>query len=331
VLEFIVPGLLEPIPDDWLPRTGLTLLERMLSRADAARETFSQVERNLCTRFGLRISDSEEVPAGALGLLGDGGDPGDGFWLCADPVHLVADRDRVMLFPIDGSAFSPAQTASRADLFNKHFSGDGWYLEAPSSTRWYLRAPRPLQVTTHPLHAVSGRSLDAFLPEGPDARLLRRMVAECEMLFHAAGGMTADQPPGPETTNSLWVSGGGTLPKGLAASFEQVVSSDPLALGLARSAGIPGIGHWRMLSNEPRTLVYETRLRQALSVGDEEAFLDAFRRLLDALAEAGKLLAAGKVTRIRIGDGLTRRWTVTTATQRRWWRRRRDFTSFQAV
>src|SRR5262249_34362100 len=91
-LELVVPGLLGGGAD--APRPALELLR--------ARGRATQAERLALEDWlkdGFNLEKEQGLPAGALSALALGVDPGDRFWLRADPVHLRADRDRLLLFP----------------------------------------------------------------------------------------------------------------------------------------------------------------------------------------------------------------------------------------
>jgi len=328
-VEIIAPGLFRLVPDDWLSGiAGLDRLERLLSRADRHPDPGQDEERALCSRFGLQVPEAEDAPAGALGLLGDGGNPADHFWFCAHPVDLIADRDRVLLSPAKASALAPEEPSARAALFNRHFEVEGWYLEAPHPTRWYLRAPRALQVSTQPLRRVAARSLDAYMPSGPDASLLRRLVTETEMLFHTLDTPGAAGRFGPVTANGLWLAGGGRLPGALTSPGGQLRSDDPVAKGLAMVAGMPLGALADVTAPGAGLVVYGQSLHQAVSTDDRDAYRAAFARCLEGLLAAEAELARGGLDTLWIADGRGGRWKLSRAARRRWWRRRRPFASF---
>ena len=62
------------------------------------------------------------MPAGALSALGLGLDPGGRFWMRADPVHLRADRDRVLLFPSHGFTLEADEAEQLGAALERHFA-----------------------------------------------------------------------------------------------------------------------------------------------------------------------------------------------------------------
>jgi len=67
------------------------------------------------------------------------------------------------------------------------------------------------------LHAASldrviGRSIDAWMPQGPHANQLRRLQTETQMLLYTHPFSEARQSRGAQAINSFWISGSGALP-----------------------------------------------------------------------------------------------------------------------
>ena len=89
--EFMVPGLFTAPPRDWLELLPeRARLERLLVRGDPWEAPAADPVANLLVRFG--CAPAQDPPLGPLSFLGEGGDPGDGFWFCAAPVLLHPDR-----------------------------------------------------------------------------------------------------------------------------------------------------------------------------------------------------------------------------------------------
>jgi len=76
------------------------------------------------------------------------------------------------------------------------------------------------------------------LPETPQARLLRTLHNEAQMLLYAHPINQQRENAGRMPINSLWLWGAGTLPPRRECDFDGVWSLNPLALGLARAAGV---------------------------------------------------------------------------------------------
>ncbi len=266
-----------------------------------------------------------DLPSAALCLLADApAGAHDGCWFHADPVHLRPDRDRLLLFA--GAALAPREDEADALVaaFNAHFAADGLYLIAIRPDRWYLRVADQPNLRTCPLYEVVGRDLDTCLPSGPDARAWNRWQNEAQMLFYGHPVNQARETAGRPVINGVWTWGGGVLPA-VSGGPALTIADHPLALGLARASG----GAWRGLDALDRAawrdvtgtvLVFWDHLWQ--SAGD----LDAWRRGLDILdvlvATLSSELAAKRLLRLTIDDGIGDRFTLSRAAQHCFWRRR---------
>lgn len=328
-LEIVCPELFARVPEAWLPRNGvLGALERLLSRADCRAERSGGLERNLCRRFGIEMADDEEVPGGALSLLADGANPGTGYWLRADPVRLHADRDRLILFVLNATTLHEGTASGYVDEFNRYFSPQGWRLIAPHPRRWYLGAPRPLELRTRSLREVRGRSVDSFLPSGADAPALRRLVTEAEMLLHEFFTAGAIATAGDQMANSLWLSGGGVLPLPGECRLSGVASDDPLVRGLARNARLNVASPLQPVTPYGRVLWFRDAVSDALSAEDASSYTAALGQIAEQCAAALASAQQGGLASVCLGDGVSRSCCASARQLRRWWRRRKQYQCF---
>ena len=88
------------------------------------------------------------------------------WWIRADPVHLQADRDRLIL--VDAAALDLTQDEANrlAAELQEPYRADGWLLKAPRPERWYLKPPTAPQITTTALPDVVARNIQQYLPRG---------------------------------------------------------------------------------------------------------------------------------------------------------------------
>jgi hypothetical protein len=208
--ELMVPGLLALPPAPRRPA-----LERLLARARVEHCDAESADAWLGRAFGL-----EPLPAGAL----TAGAPG--FWLRADPVHLRATREGMALVPVE--ALEPARAAALIDTLNRHFAGRHEF-RAPHPGRWVMSSA-PAPIDTPPAREIAGEDLAARMPPAPWPALLN----EIQMALHehpANEGRALE-------VNGVWLWGAGELPRTASARWRSVSAEDPLALGLARIAGL---------------------------------------------------------------------------------------------
>ncbi len=245
MVHLVVPGLLWPKDSIRDVTQGLELpaLASLIGRGRLERRPALPFECWLCETFGVR---NDEKPYGALRLLGEGRDPGGNAWLCADPAYLRFSRNTLVI-----DAAGPGLTADEAErlvgALNAHLAEFGEFI-APDPQRWYLRLARAPRIATHPLSAVTGRTIEPFLPQGEEARDWRRLINEAQVLLHNHPLNAAREAEGRPMANSLWLWGAGPLQTAAAAPATHVHADQPhpkgtsfgaLALGLAKLAGVP--------------------------------------------------------------------------------------------
>jgi hypothetical protein len=241
-LHLLIPGLLGPWQDirqQDLPELKVPALERLLSRATRQRLDVIGSDATLFSLFGLPVPDARDLPVAAVTRLADGSDPGSDWWLRADPVHLCADRWKVLLFDARNLNISSAEAGSLTAQFNETFAADGWFLEALRPQRWYLRGKEDPGLRTYPLAEVIRCDIKPFLPTGATARHWRSLLTETQMLFHGATVNAEREARGLPAINSVWFWGGGHLPQGARSSGQGLYANDALTRGLAQLARVP--------------------------------------------------------------------------------------------
>ncbi len=290
-----VAGLLWPQDSLADVTRGLDLpaLHTLLGRGRRRRRPALPSERWLCEVFGLQ---GEELPYGALRLLGEGRDPGGDAWLCADPVHLRFSRNTLVVGGAAELELAEHEAKQLVAALNDHLAEFGEFL-APHPQRWYLRPKRSPRIATHPRSAVTGRTLEPFLPQGDEAREWRRLINEAQVLLHNHPLNTAREAAGRATANSLWLWGAGPLPAAATAPAPHVHADHPLALGLARRAGIAAAPLPARFENAvPQGLTFLETLSEAAQSLDAAAW----RRGLEDLETRwlAPMLAALKARRV---------------------------------
>ena len=245
------------LPELFLPRAlhedacrGLSLpaLELLLSRAGHTALSPQGYEDWLCHAF--KVASQPDLPVAPLTLAADGGDATTGYWLRADPVHLEATRDRVLLIDATQLAIRSEEAAALVEALNGCLAQEGRGFLAPRPDRWYLHLTDHPQIATRTLPEAIGRDIRPLLAVGPEALLWHRLTNEVEMLLHAHVVNEARDARGEPTINSIWLWGGGFWPEVSPGSLRAIWSADPLARGLAKAAkldaaSIPeNAAHW---------------------------------------------------------------------------------------
>lgn len=322
-VTLVAPGLL-PVLDPGFP--GAPRLARILARARRHPAVDSCADRLLFRLFGLE--PGEAPPVAPVSLLGEGEDPGDHYWLRADPVQLEADQAQVFLVGNRFLTLDAGEAARLAAELDLHLREEGCRLLAPHPLRWYLRLPGPAALRTHSPAAAVGRAIHDFQPAGADRARWQRVATELQMLLHASPVNAGREARGLPCANSLWLWGGGALPPPPPARWDGAWGGGALSHGLARLTGTPwalapdSAGQWLAQVGPGRHLVVLDGLGEAALYGDRASWEQAAGALLQAWLEP--LLAVlpdGGPTRLWLLPGAGLRLELTRRLLRRWWRR----------
>ncbi|RFA28272.1 hypothetical protein CAI21_13215 [Alkalilimnicola ehrlichii] len=320
-LRLIVPGLLGPLPrvanPERLPR--LPALEVILGRG---RMTALSVRTSspVLIQSQFVAAPSQCLPAGPVAALGDGIEAGEGYWFCADPVHLHADLDRLTLMSEPDLITSPDEAASFIAELNEFLRDDGMRLEYGAPTRWYLHCVEAPNLTTTPTIEVKGHSVGDSLPSGPDAGRWARLQSELQMLLHSSAANRERTSRGLVPVNALWLWGGGRLADAKAEPYwTDVLTDDPLAGGWARLAAATVRGAATGFENVgQRVLGVDCRLDDVVAGGDVYRAWQGLERLeAEWFAPALAALQAGEFDSLELQTGSVRcslrrsdRWRV---------------------
>ena len=265
----------------------LPALQTFLARSQRALFPPVAWEAWLCQAF--EVERQRDWPVAALTVSVDGGDPKGYYWLRADPVHLHADRDRLLL--ADSSVFTLLEGEAHACIqaLNAHFASEGLHFSAPSEKRWYLRLESDPQIETVLLDEVAGMPVDRRLPSGPSSLRWHRLLNELQMLLHALPLNEARTERGDLPVNGVWLWGGGRHVPVRGRHFGSITADEPLSLALAANADVIATplaedGHrWLrdvrdFARDKPRLLVLDQLVVHA-RCGDLSAWREAIETL----------------------------------------------------
>lgn len=279
----------------------LASLELLVARGRIARSARQSFEHWLAQAFGL---GPDELPAGALSAIADGLEPDalEGRWMRADPAHLHLGREDFRLVPSAAFALDAGEALALCETVNGHF-GERLRL-TPTRARpgcWVARCFGADLPSSPPPVEAAGDDVDAHLRAPGSAAgtaQTHALLNEIQMLLHEHPVNEAREARGEPAVNSLWFWGAGAAPPAAGGPWQSLSTDDPLALGLARLAGIrvlaPQASADSWLAKAPtggRHLVVLDALRAPQALLDEEAYVAAlhvlearwFAPLLDAL------------------------------------------------
>jgi hypothetical protein len=221
--ELIVPGLLLPAASE----ARYPALEMLLARGRRESPESQTLEQWLQDAFE---QPDGPLAAGALALASVGQDPGDAWWVRADPVHLRVLRDRVVVVPGEALQVSPAEADEFVSALNRHFAGTAKF-HTLDAQRWVACLATENSFLDSPALVAAGR--DVASARGDEA-----LLTEIQMLLHSHPVNEAREARGEPAVNSLWLWGGGRMPGEARGPWRSVAAADPSALGLARVAGM---------------------------------------------------------------------------------------------
>jgi len=153
-------------------------------------------------RAGLVAED--DAPAAALRAAGSF----DGQLFCADPVRLQVSGDAVVLDAGAAADLSLNEAAGLIDLLNRHFAADGLAFHALANDQWLMASAAPIEARTCAPERAHARSIEACLPQGAQARRLKQIGNEAQMLLHDCPVNQAREARGQAPINGLWLWGG---------------------------------------------------------------------------------------------------------------------------
>ena len=201
-LILVAPGLLA-LPPQML--AAHVSLGRLAQLAPAPRLAPLGIAAALVVALGAPAS----TPIAPLAALGAGAEPGTHYVAAADPVHLVADRDDLVLAArVDDLG---TQANALAATLDAHFAAGGARLAIARPDAWFMRAERAYDVVTTPIDAALGHGLFPCQPRGADAVIWKRWLNAAQMLLHEHPVNAAREAQGRLAANGVWFWGGGTL------------------------------------------------------------------------------------------------------------------------
>lgn len=292
--ELVIPGLFAAAP-----AARAAALEMLLARGRCANAESQRLETWLGEGFGL---GEQPIPAGALTLLGTGEDPGTDCWSRADPVDLRLLRDRVILVPGAALRIRKEEAKALCEALNGHF-GSRMTVRVVGVDRWVARFEKDVEIGADSPLELSGRDVELARPAAAGASFSHRILNEAQMVLHAHPVNEAREARGEPAINSVWLWGAGRMPAVRTERWQSVSADDPLALGLARAAGIrhrpleSSAEEWlQRMPEDGRHLVVLDGLRMPLALSASGEYQDA----LAAIEKdwASPLLAALRAGRV---------------------------------
>ena len=151
-------------------------------------------------------------------------------WGFISPCHWEPGADHIRMHPTDTLGLQADEAERLREAMAPWFEPEGIRLvtDPDQPARW-LACGEPLRDlrSTAPDRAI-GRNLDLWMPEGPAARLLRRLQSEMQMLLYQHPLHDERRARGLPPVNSFWLHGTGALPRGFRRNEVRITVIDAL-------------------------------------------------------------------------------------------------------
>ena len=233
-LTVFIPGLLglvrELAPED-IP--AVPSIEYIFARGTVQQRPAANFTDTLCLLFNSPASGERDAPIAAISQLVDDNKPGQEIWMRADPVHLAADREGVVLMDDTSFTLDQHDALVLAGDIRDILADNGLMLEVPTTNRWYVRLTGQPDLKTTPVHEVVGRDMHQFMPAGNEKQQWTRLINEIQMTLHASELNENRQQRGELPVNSVWFWGAGALPDRSVHNWTRVFTDDVNAHGFA--------------------------------------------------------------------------------------------------
>jgi len=203
---------------DALSKLALPRLERLVARlAPAEHEAGDESslsmphERVLARECGLTAPDGQ-LPWAAWQVEQAGRDTRHEPWAWITPCHWRVAMDHIAMGHPQQLQLDPRDSQALLAAMQPYFEQDGIRLEYDAPTLWLARGEIFARLPTASLDRVVGRVIDPWMPRSHEARTLRRLQQEMQMLLYTHPVNEERTRGGLLPVNSFWISGTGALP-----------------------------------------------------------------------------------------------------------------------
>ena len=177
-------------------------------------------ERALARAMGWAGEDGA-LPWAAWWMRVDGLDPGDQAWGQLTPSHWHLGTEQLSMGDPEALALDEATSRALLAAVQALFTSEGFVVHWGAPLRWYISHPSLADLPCASPDRVIGRNVDRWLPAGTQARLLRRLQNEVQMLLYTLPLNAEREARGALPVNSFWLSACGVA-QATASAMPQV-------------------------------------------------------------------------------------------------------------
>ena len=180
-------------------------------------------------------------------------------WAWITPCHWQINADHVAMEHPDTLALDAHEIDALRTAMQPYFAEDGITLHALNHSTWLAQGEVLRELPTAALARACGARVDQWMPRAPQARSLRRLQNEMQMLLYRHPVNDARAAQRRLTVNSFWISGTGNLPDNAVETSDTMAIHHDLEAAALRDDAHAWTAAWHALD---ATLV-ATLLRQA--------------------------------------------------------------------
>jgi hypothetical protein len=133
-------------------------------------------------------------------------------WALLTLCHWVIHADHVEMAEPAQLKVTPDESRTLQNAMRAYFAEDGISLHSADSGTWLAEGAVFKDLPTASLDRVRGSRVDGWIPRQPQAKPLRRLQNEMQMLLYTHPVNDARASQGLPAINAFWVSGTGELP-----------------------------------------------------------------------------------------------------------------------
>ena len=291
-LHLIVPGICGPLADA-APLASSPLIERWIKTLSKSRCSSSQdnSDANDVLASIFQLDFKNDFPSAAFTLLANDLYDPEKFYMHADPVHLQADIDSVLLTPGADLNISDAEADTFCQVLNQHFAEDGLTFHVMKNKQWFVSSNKEIKLKTTPLVYATARNINFLLPSGNDAVRWKQLLTEAQMLLHAHELNAVRDAAGRMSINSLWFYGSGKLMPLENTGVNNLCGDDDVLKGFSRQMKCDylqrpdSVNDYLdyLLSCEPGTknVLHLSELEHLVNYTDVQPWLKQLEKMLD--------------------------------------------------
>ena len=194
------------------------LLDRFLTIGHAQSRKLSY-EELICQLFD--IKPSPDYPLASI----DYQENQASYYLYADPVYLSLQRDTFFLEKRLTDDFTQNEIKGLCDSLNKTFQSDIKKFTLNHEGRLFLELTIRPKIKTTLIEYIKPQSIDLFMPQGEEAMSWHAFMNEIQMFLFDHPINHERSKRGALLANSIWFSGGGSLPKGILNPYAAIFSN----------------------------------------------------------------------------------------------------------